>query len=177
MDKNCISRSYRKTQSLKTDLIQLNVHPDDDKILRCHGRIKGEFPIYLPDDALFIVKLVEHAHLETLHGGVILSMAKVRERYWVPRLRQLFQKPRKRCYRCKRLTTKPYQAPIPAALPKTRTEGTTPYKVICLDFAGPIRKKNQEGKACLWCSFPVVWREKSILKCWRVLRELRSYKV
>ncbi|XP_046841867.1 uncharacterized protein LOC124435981 [Xenia sp. Carnegie-2017] len=62
-----------------TDLIHLNVQPDDDKILRCHGRIQGEFHIYLPDDALFTVKSVEDALLETLHGGVILSMAKVRE--------------------------------------------------------------------------------------------------
>ncbi|XP_046841041.1 uncharacterized protein LOC124435136 [Xenia sp. Carnegie-2017] len=79
-------------------------------------------------------------------------MAKVRERYWVPRLRRLVKKQRKRCYRCKRFTTKPYQAPIPAPLPKTRTEGTTPYKVIGVDFAGPIKykvKKNQEGKAYL----------------------------
>ncbi|XP_046863157.1 uncharacterized protein LOC124456893 [Xenia sp. Carnegie-2017] len=133
------------------DLIQLNVQPDDDEILRCHGRIQGKFPIYLPDDTLFNVKLVEDAHLETLHGGVILTMAKVRERYWVPRLRRLVKRQRKRCYRCKRFTTKPYQAPIPAPLPKTRTEGTTPYKVIGVDFAGPIKykvKKNQ-GKAYL----------------------------
>ncbi|XP_046858560.1 uncharacterized protein LOC124452010 [Xenia sp. Carnegie-2017] len=61
----------------QTDLIQLNVQPDDDKILRCHGRIQGELPIYLPDDALFTVKLVGNAHLETLHGGVILTMAKI----------------------------------------------------------------------------------------------------
>ena len=47
--------------------------------------------------------------------------------------------------------TKPYQAPIPAQLPTTRTEGTTPYKVIGVDFAGPIkyRVKRNERKAYL----------------------------
>ncbi|XP_046853560.1 uncharacterized protein LOC124446735, partial [Xenia sp. Carnegie-2017] len=125
---------------------RLNVQPDDDEILRCQGRIQGEFPIYLPDDALFTVKLVEDAHLETLHRGVILTMAKVRENYWVPRLRRLVKKQRKRCYRCKRFTTKPYQAPIPAPLPKTRTEGNTPYKVIGVDFAGPIKYKVKKIK-------------------------------
>ncbi|XP_046863400.1 uncharacterized protein LOC124457160 [Xenia sp. Carnegie-2017] len=61
----------------QTDLIQLNVQPDDDEILRCHGQKQGEFPIYLPDGALFTMKLVEDAHLETLQGGVILTMAMI----------------------------------------------------------------------------------------------------
>jgi hypothetical protein len=48
--------------------------------------------------------------------------------------------------------TKRYQAPTPAPLPTTRMEETTPYKVIGVDFAGPITyrvKKTQEGKAYL----------------------------
>ena len=55
-------------------------------------------------------------------------------------------------FQMQKFTTKPYQAPGTAPLPKTRTEGTTPYKVIGVDFAGPLRyrvKKNQEGKAYL----------------------------
>ena len=68
-------------------------------------------------------------------------MAKIRENYWVPRLRRLVKKLRKACSRCKKITTKLYQAPTPAQLPTTRTEGTTPYKVIGVDFAGPIKCK------------------------------------
>ena len=51
-----------------------------------------------------------------------------------------------------KIPTKLYQAPTPAQLPTTRTEGTTPYKVIGVDFTGPIKckvKKTQEGKAYL----------------------------
>ncbi|XP_046846776.1 uncharacterized protein LOC124440422 [Xenia sp. Carnegie-2017] len=66
-------------------------------------------------------------------------MSKVREKYWVPRLRRLVKEQRKRCYRCKRFTIKPYQSLIPAPLPKTRTEGTTPYKVINVDFAVVVK--------------------------------------
>ena len=98
------------------------------------------------------MKLVEEAHIATLHGGVILTMAKIREKFWIPRLRRLVKKSRKGCTRCKKFMAKPYQAPIPAQLPTTRTEGTTPYKVIGVDFAGPIKyrvKRNKEEKAYL----------------------------
>ena len=42
-------------------------------------------------------RLVEEAHQETLHGGVGLTMAKVRTRYWIPKLRQLVKEVRKGC--------------------------------------------------------------------------------
>ena len=79
-------------------------------------------------------------------------MAKIRENFWAPRLRRLVKKSRKGCTRCKKFKAKSYPAPIPAQLPTTRTEGTTPYKVIGIDFAGPIKyrvKRNKEGKAYL----------------------------
>jgi hypothetical protein len=53
---------------------------------------EDKLPIYLPDSSLFAVKLVEEAHMKTLHGGVILTMAKIRENYWIPRLRRLVKK-------------------------------------------------------------------------------------
>ena len=60
-----------------------------DEVLECRGRIQGDYPIYLPDTHLYTEKLVSEAHLATLHGGVGLTMARVRESYWVPRLRRL----------------------------------------------------------------------------------------
>ena len=58
--------------------------------------------MYLPDKELFSEKLVAPAHKTTLHGGVGLTMAKVRERYWVPRLRQLTKRVIRNCNGCKR---------------------------------------------------------------------------
>ena len=46
------------------------------------------YPIYLPDKRPFTMKMVFRARLCTLLGGVGLTMAKVHERYWVPRLRK-----------------------------------------------------------------------------------------
>ena len=101
----------------------------------------GEYPIYLPDNHPFTAKLVFNAHLSTLHGEVGLTMAKVHKKYWVPWLRRLVKKLRGSCYGCIRFQPKAYQAPPPGNLPTTRTEGSRPFQVIGVEFAGPIRYK------------------------------------
>ena len=108
-------------------------------ILECRGRMVGKYPIYLPDSALFTAKLVDQAHLATLHGGVTLTMARVQETYWIPRLRKLIKKVRGNCWGCKRFRVQAYQLPPPGNLPTTRTEGETPYQAVGVDFAGPIK--------------------------------------
>ena len=80
----------------------LNLVENHQGILECHGRIQGQRPIYLPADSEFTRKLVERYHLETLHGGVLLTMAAVRENYWVPTLRQVVKAIRAKCRGCTR---------------------------------------------------------------------------
>ena len=82
--------------------VQLNIQSNDEGILECRGRIEGEYPVFLTQNHLFTGKLVEHFHLSTLHGGVGLTMAKVRDQYWVPKLRQLVKRVRSECWGCKR---------------------------------------------------------------------------
>jgi hypothetical protein len=79
------------------DRVALNLQPREDGILECRGRMQGEYPIYIPDHHLLSQKIVEEAHQHTLHGGVGLTMAHIRTRYWIPRLRRLVKKVRKRC--------------------------------------------------------------------------------
>ncbi len=134
------------------DRERLNLQENDLGILECRGRIIGEYPIYIPDFHSFSSSLVRESHLTTLHGGVGMTMAKVRERYWVPRLRRLVKKIRSDCNGCKRFQAKAYQVPPPGNLPTTRTQGTTPFEVIGVDFAGPIKyvtKSRKEAKAYL----------------------------
>ena len=58
-------------------------------VLRCYGRIKDHYAVYIPDSSTYAKKLVQHAHVATLHGGVGLTMAKVWEKSCIPQLRQL----------------------------------------------------------------------------------------
>ena len=130
----------------------LNLVPNADGVLECHGRIQGQYPVYLPADSLFTRKLVQRIHAETLHGGVSLTMAAIREEYWIPTLRQIVKSVRSACWGCKRFRVLPLTVPPPGPLPTDRTHGGAAFEVIGTDFAGPIfYKLNQkrEGKAYL----------------------------
>ena len=131
------------------DKEQLQLETNENGILQCHGRIQGEYPIFLPDSALFTTKVVQRAHLSTLHGGVGMVMAKVREKYSVPRLRKLAKKVISSCYGCKKFRARPANAPPTGLLPKCRTEQSTPFAVIGVDFAGPVkyRLRGREAKS------------------------------
>ena len=88
--------------NFEQDQEQLNLQPNVDGVLECRGRIQGEYPIYLPDSVLLAAKVVQRAHVTTLHGRVGLTMANVREKYWIPRLRKLTKRVVRNCSGCKR---------------------------------------------------------------------------
>ncbi|XP_028409519.1 uncharacterized protein LOC114532142 [Dendronephthya gigantea] len=132
--------------------LQLNIQLNESGILECRGRIDGDYPMYLPRNSTFTKKVIERAHLATLHGGVAMTMAKVRERFWIPKLRRLVKQVRKACHGCVRFRARAYEKPPPGKLPTTRTQGSTPFQVVGVDFAGPIRyrtKAKAERKAYL----------------------------
>ena len=88
-------------------------------------------------------KFVEQAHKDTLHGGVGLVMAKVRERHWVPRLRLLTKQVIKRCWECKRFQALAVDHPPPGLLPRARIVRSTPFETAGIDFARPIRYRRR----------------------------------
>ena len=136
---NCTQIEAQNSKNFPADELQLNLQPNNSGILECRGRIIDAYPIFLPDDSLFTYKFVQQVHLTTLHGGVTLTMAKVRDTHWVPRLRRLTKKVIKSCWGCKRFQAQAYQSPPPGNLPLTHTQGETPYQTIGVDFAGPIK--------------------------------------
>ena len=131
---------------------RLGLLTDDRGITVCGGRIQGNHPVYLPRSSVFTEKLVQRVHCETLHGGVGLTMAALRENFWIPRLRSLVKMVRKRCWGCKRFRLKAVPPPVPGLLPENRTTIATAFEVIGVDFAGPIRFRKSskaEGKSYL----------------------------
>ena len=129
------------------DKLQLNLQRNADGVLKFQGHIQGEYPIFLPDSALYTIKVVQYAHVTTLHGGVGLTMAKVREVQWVPRLRKLTKRVLRNCWGCKRFKLWLLLGP----LPRNRTEGDNPFSIIGVDFTRPVeylqRKSKKEQKA------------------------------
>ena len=112
----------------------------------------GRLPHLPSDDALFSKRLVLRAQLQTLHEGVSLTIAKIREKYWIPPPRRLTKRVINKCPGCKRFQVTALANPPTGNLPKKRTEGSVPFKSIGVDFAGPIkylRKNKREMKPCI----------------------------
>jgi hypothetical protein len=130
-----VQNEARSQPVFAKESLELNLQENDE----CRERIQGVYPIYLPDNHSFTEKVVEDSHLQTLHGGVTLTMTQVRNSYWIPRLRRLVKRIRKRCYGCKRAQAKAYSVLPPGILPATRTEGKNAFEVIGVDFAGPLK--------------------------------------
>ena len=125
---------------------------DERGVLVCRGRIQGSYPIFVPDGHSLASKIVEQAHLRTIHGGVGMAPSHVQEEYWIPRLPRLARKTIKNCYGCQRFQAKALEQPTPGNLPRDRTEGSRPFQTIGVDFAGPMKfkKRNKtEGKAII----------------------------
>lgn len=139
-----VQRRDRETTGYPQISSQLNLKPNAEGVMTCHGQIQGQTPIYLPNSEKFTEKLVQQVHCETLHGGVALTMAAVRERYWVPKLRSLVKSVRSKCYGCKRFNATPARNPIPGQLPEDQTTVGAAFEIIGKDFAGPVKYK--QGK-------------------------------
>lgn len=113
-------------------------------IVRCVGRLQGEEPIFIPGDSMYATKLCEEKPKDVGHKGVSITMAKFRERYWVPRLRTILKKVKRKCEKCKIMAAKPYPEPQRDLLPEKRVTVKYPFAVTGVDFVGPFHLK--EGK-------------------------------
>ena len=128
----------------------LNLQVNSNGLYECRGRIQGHYPVFIPRDSLLAEKIVQDAHLRTIHGGVIMTMAEVRQCYWIPKLRSLVKKVRKNCYGCKRFQVTALAKPPPGNLPLDRNVGSRAFQVVGVDYAGPLYFKvsqNKEAKA------------------------------
>ena len=71
-----------------------------------------------------------------MHGGVTLTMARIRDQYWIPTLKQLVKRIIKRCYVCKRFNISHYPKPSQRLIPTDKTKQDLPLSVIRTDCVG-----------------------------------------
>ena len=120
------------------------------KSLRVEEGFKDITLLYLPPRVSLSEKIVQDAHLLTLHGGVGSIMAHVRRDYWIPCFRQLAKNVINHCCGCKKCRATRFHNPPPGHLTVDRTEGSYPFQVVRVDYAGPVvfkASKKLEGKA------------------------------
>ena len=64
-----VQKRCQGTKEFLEDQQRLNLQKNHRGLYDCHGRIKGDYPVYLPDKSTFTEKLVMDAHQITLTWG------------------------------------------------------------------------------------------------------------
>ena len=136
---------YSKFEKLGLSQQQLNVKLSKEGLYKCYGRIQEEYQIFIPRESK-LAELIEETHMQTIHGRVTLTMAKVRSKYWVPTLRQLVKRVLRICYGCKNFHVKSDPAPQEGLLLVDRTNLDLPVKIIGKDYAVPVWCKSKGKK-------------------------------
>ncbi|CAG4978222.1 unnamed protein product [Parnassius apollo] len=119
--------------SRKSAIISLNPFLDKDGILRMKGRLQhstlpttSKQPIVLPYHSRLTDLLILEAHHTTLHGGVKLTLAYIRNKYWIISGQRAVKKIIGRCTTCVRLNTQK-RTQIMGDLPTPRVVPSRPF--------------------------------------------------
>ncbi|XP_011877909.1 PREDICTED: uncharacterized protein LOC105567569 [Vollenhovia emeryi] len=136
----------------RSQLIKLSPFLDAKGILRVGGRLKHallaydqKHPIILPDDSHLSRLIVEACHRRILHGGAQLTLAAVRQEYWIPRGRALVKGHIGRCLPCLRWRAASPQ-PLMGDLPRARVTPSRPFLHTGVDYAGPVWLRTSKGR-------------------------------
>ena len=89
-------RQIKTTDNFKEDLRQLTLFTG---VYECSERVKGHYPVYIPP-ILLAEKITYEAHMRTMHGGVIMTIATIRENYWISKLQQIAKRVIRKCFGC-----------------------------------------------------------------------------
>ena len=131
---------------------KMDVIKNDDGITVVNSRIPGYRPILLPQRGEFVRRLIEEYHQQTCHGGVASTMTKIRERFWIPKLRTAVKGVIHNCNLCRQHRKQRMQTPVTSDLPDCRAEFTRPFAAVGVDFAGPlyckiaVKEPNRRGR-------------------------------
>ena len=127
----------------------------DQGLLKVRGRLQEadlkqeeKHPIIIPPDHKYTQLLIIDHHQRACHGGVQQTLHSLRERFWIPRGRQIVQKTIRGCQMCKIFCTKAFNEDA-APLPKERVRQRPPFSAVGVDLAGPIYRKEHNGSNTL----------------------------
>ncbi|XP_076301460.1 uncharacterized protein LOC143219342 [Lasioglossum baleicum] len=138
--------------SRQSPLISLNPYLDADGLLRVGGRLSNsalpeitKHPIILTSHPLVLL-LINYLHLKLLHAGPQLTLAQLRQEFWLLRARPTVRKVIHQCVRCAR-----ERATVPSELmgdlPSVRVTRAERAFLHCgVDYAGPIPVRTTSGR-------------------------------
>ncbi|XP_070571205.1 uncharacterized protein [Ptychodera flava] len=74
------------------------------------------------------------------------TVTHIRQRYWIPRIRETVKSVLRNCVICKKVIGKAYTMPVSPPLQSFRVNETPPFTVTGVDFTGTLLVKNTENR-------------------------------
>ncbi|UYV66545.1 hypothetical protein LAZ67_4002017 [Cordylochernes scorpioides] len=109
--------------------------------------ILGDFPenfkcpVLLPSSHFLSEQLIRQVHKNLGHTGVLVTLLKLREKYWILRGRKTVSRILRQCVICRRYSAKPGSVEA-APLPTNRIQLGKPFQVTGIDLFGPLLLRN-----------------------------------
>ncbi|KAH9637943.1 hypothetical protein HF086_017176 [Spodoptera exigua] len=136
----------------KSKISCLNPFLDEDSILRVGGRLKNacikdssKHPIILSSHSRLTDLIIHQAHMTTLHGGPRLTLAYIRDKYWIISGIRTVKRRLRSCVKCQRFNQSKYNQ-IMADLPQPRVTPSRPFTHTGVDFTGHVELKANKGR-------------------------------
>lgn len=136
----------------KSKLLNLNPYLDKNGLLRVGGRISNarisknmQHPIIIPHSGLLTDRLIDFGHQMTFHGGARLTLAWLRQEFWIIGGNRAVKKRIHNCVTCRRRNpVKNIQ--IMGDLPESRSNPSRPFDHTGVDFTGYVIVKANKGR-------------------------------
>ncbi|VDK17567.1 unnamed protein product [Anisakis simplex] len=140
------------------DIHRWELQQDNDHIWRCTGRLNNPVlplhtrsPVFLPRHHRITHLIIMYYHDILLHGSVSTTLAKLRERYWIPHGRQTVKSVIHRdCLICRKWSAKPFQLPKMPPLPSERIQMSPAFHCTAVDYFGPIKVRTDNDIIKQW---------------------------
>lgn len=157
VQKENFSEEIKMIQSSKTGNQKLNSLCPFlcvDGFLRVGGRLQNspiafsqKHPILLPKRHHITLLIIRDIHRKTFHGGTNLTLATLRQPYWVSSGRNVIRQILHKCVICHRFSAKVKQQ-LMSSLPASRVSPSRTFDHTGVDYAGSvdIRMSKHRGK-------------------------------
>lgn len=143
---------HHKQLTKTSKLLTLNPFLNENSILRVGGRLHNanvkqnhKHPVLIPHNGHITILLIHKAHLETNHGGIQTTMARLRQEYWIIGAQNSIKKIIHNCVKCTIINAKPLNQ-LMGNLPMPRVNITRPFAHTGVDYAGPISIRTAKGR-------------------------------
>jgi len=136
----------------KSPLCCLNPYLNSDELIMMGGRLERaplttdeKHPIILPALSHLAKLVVEACHRRALHGGPQLTLALVRQRFWIPQGRRLTKRVIHHCITCLRWRAAAATQKM-GNLPGPRVNPARPFLYAGVNYAGPVFLRTTPGR-------------------------------